>query len=95
MTFSMRWLSGRDGSRESQVKHFSESCAEERHSQGQAAGGCTGAWPLQGCARAVPGPGGLTWRWLTMQYSWGPSSPQVEVALRRGARPTSRFPVAG
>lgn len=50
---------------------------------------------MPGCAGAVPGPGELTWRWLTMQYSWGLSSPQVEVALRRDARPTSRFPVAG
>lgn len=60
-----------------------------------------GDWKLHQClalwvyARAVLGLGGLTWRWLTMQYSWGPSSPQVEVALRRVARPTSRFPVAG
>lgn len=49
MTFSMRWLSGRDGSRESQVKHFSESCAGEWHHQGK------GGWRLHRCP-AVPGP---------------------------------------
>lgn len=87
MTFSMRWLWGRDGSRESQVKHFSESCT----------GSSTIAWvqrprPCQSHGGAMQG---LTWRWLTMQYSCGPCIPHVEVALRRGALPTSRFPVAG
>lgn len=39
--------------------------------------------------------GSVTCRWLTMQYSWGSSKPQVDVALKLWDLPMSRFPVAG